>query len=121
MPRPLNVDEATDGEEYLPDPTVPDPFHDDQDQDLPSNEDDGTSMAISEPNINDRGDVQVESSARSTKYSKVKSGAARAKTARQPSKARKNAIGKGKRVYVERGHLTSRIPVGSDAYKLLEV
>ena len=68
MPRPWNVDEATDGEEYLPDRTVHDPFHNDQDQDLPNDEDDGTSMAISEPNINDRGDVQVESSACSTKY-----------------------------------------------------
>ena len=87
MSHPLNVDEAADGEEYLPDPTVYDPFHDDQDQDLPNDEDDGTSMAISEPNINNQGDVQVESSARSTKYSKVKSGAARAKTARQLSKA----------------------------------
>ncbi len=121
MPRPFHDDDAAEEDQYLPDSTVHAPFNDTQDQDLPSDDNDGTSMAISHPNVNDRGDVRVESSARSTKYSKVKSGSTKAKNARQPSKGRKNAIGKGKRVYVERGHLTSRIPVGSEAYKLLEV
>ncbi len=53
MPHPLNVNVAADGKEYLQDLTVHDPFDDEQDQDLPNDEDDGKSMAISEPNIND--------------------------------------------------------------------
>ena len=59
MPHPLNVNVATDGEDYLPDLTVHDLFHGDQDQNIPDDEDDCTSMAISETNISDQGDVQV--------------------------------------------------------------
>lgn len=87
MPRPLNGDDDTEADDYLPDLTVHDPFQDLQDEDLPNDKDDGTSMTISQTNINYRVDVPVESSARSTKYSKVKSGPAKAMTTRQLSKS----------------------------------
>ena len=53
MPRPFHDDDAAEEDQYLPDSTVHAPFNDTQDQDLPSDDNDGTSMAISEPNIND--------------------------------------------------------------------
>lgn len=77
------------------------------------------SMGIAEPNSSDRGTVEVATSARKTKYTSKKSGGS-AEAKRQPSRQKKNAIGKHKRVFIERRVVRLCLDVNSPAYKVVQ-
>ena len=77
-------------------------------------------MAVSEPHHTDRGTVVGITSARKKKYSGKKKESNL--VSRQPSRfTKKQTIGAGKRVFVERKIVKYRVPLNTPGYKVLQL
>ncbi len=91
------------------------PFESEDEADIPS-----ATMAASEPHHTDRGTVAAITTARKKKYSGKKKESNL--LSRQPSRfTKKQTIGTGKRVFVERKIVKYRVPVDTPGYAVLQL
>ena len=136
MPKPVNLDGAMllpGNQDGPPDiPTVPgaepddsessplhflpaEPIESEDEAEVPS-----ATMAVSKPHHTHRGTVPAITSARKKKYSGKKKESNL--LSRQPSRfTKKQTIGTGKRVFVERKIVKYRVPVDTPGYAVLQL
>jgi hypothetical protein len=96
--------------------TPAEPFESEDEAEVPS-----STMAVSQPHPTDRGTVAAITSARKKKYSGRKKDSNLA--SRQPSRftTKKQTIGTGKRVFVERKVVKYRVPVNTPGYEVVQL
>ena len=94
----------------------PDPFESEDDAEVPA-----ATMAVSQPHPTERGTVAAITSARKKKYSGKKKDSNL--VSRQPSRfaTKKQTIGTGKRVFVERKVVKYRVPVNTPGYEVVNL